>query len=548
MGDVELELFREPAEDGALDAPGPKVVAVAGAKGGVGKSLLAANLSVYLATLGRRVVVVDADEGGANLHAFFGVSHPSGIRPYEPPVPAFFSSDEDDLGYDEDDEDDAVATSSRVAEPPEEPASNDPVALPVPGLELLHAGIDEPARGERRRARRGRLLERLTALRADFVVVDLGSGTPRSMLDLWLDADLRVFVTLPEPTAIEGTYRFLRAAFARALVRATDGEERRELVQALRAQGNSPPPLDLARHLEEEQSPLAWRVRELMGRFELPLVVNQTRLRIDLELGDWMRSAVRRRFGVAIDYLGYIDADDTVWNTLRTGRPLLVESPGSKASRSIEKVARRLLARDAGKIRRSTTPHVPPNSHHDVLEVDRGATDEEIRRASKRVREVFAPGSLACYGLFEEAGLEKLRARLEEAHDVLLDPSRRRPYELSVFPAVVETPDVTEDDDVGPMPPAPVITPETDFTGGLLRAVRESRGVKLREISRTTKIGTPFLQAIEEDDFGALPAQVYVRGFVSELAKFLDLDPDHVSRTYIRRYRRWLTERGKSAG
>ena len=95
------------------------------------------------------------------------------------------------------------------------------------------------------------------------------------------------------------------------------------------------------------------------------------------------------------------------------------------------------------------------------------------------------------------------------------------------------------------MPPAPVITPETDFTGGLLRAVRESRGVKLREISRTTKIGKPFLQAIEEDDFGALPAQVYVRGFVAELAKFLELDPDHVSRTYIRRYRRWLTERGK---
>lgn len=542
MGDVELELFREPAEDGAVEAPGPKVVAVAGAKGGVGKSLLAANLSVYLATLGRKVVVVDADEGGATLHSFFGASHPAGIQPYEPPVPAFFSSDEDDLGY----EDEDAPPEPEPVPPPEEPTTNEPVALPVPGLKLLHAGVDEPARGERRRARRGRLLERLTALQADFVVVDLGSGTPRSLLDLWLDADLRVFVTLPEPTAIEGTYRFLRAAFARALVRSTEGEERRELVQALRAQQNTPAPLDLARHLEEEQSPLAWRVREMMGRFELPLVVNQTRLRIDLELGDWVRTAVRRRFGVAIDYLGYIDADDTVWNTLRTGRPLLVESPGSKASRSIEKVARRLLAKDAGKIRRSTSPNVPPNSHHDLLEVDRGATDEEIRRASKRVREVFAPGSLACYGLFEETGLERLRARLEEAHDVLLDPSRRRPYELSVFPAVVDDgPAVAEDEDSGPMPPAPVITPETDFTGGLLRAVRESRGVKLREISRRTKIGTPFLQAIEEDDFGALPAQVYVRGFVAELAKFLDLDPDHVSRTYIRRYRRWLTERGK---
>ena len=69
--------------------------------------MLAANLSVYLATLGRRVVVVDADEGGATLHSFFGVEHPTGVRPYEPPVPAFFSCDEDDLGYEDEDEETA---------------------------------------------------------------------------------------------------------------------------------------------------------------------------------------------------------------------------------------------------------------------------------------------------------------------------------------------------------------------------------------------------------------------------------------------------------
>ncbi|MEM9069567.1 MAG: helix-turn-helix domain-containing protein [Myxococcota bacterium] len=549
MGEeVDLELFREPAEDGAANAPGPKLLAVAGAKGGVGKSLLTANLGVYLATIGRRVVVVDADHGGATLHAFFGVAHPSGIPTYHPPAPTFIRAADDDDGFfdlvDDEDVDDEAGTDPEIeVEPP-----TGPVQLPLPNLRLLHAGIDEPPRGSRRRERRGRLAERLRALDADFVVIDLGAGTPRSLLDLWLDADLKVFVTLPEPTAIEGTYRFMRAAYARSLKRrAEPGDERRRVVQELRALGNSPPPLDLLGALgENEDDPLLPKATEAAAEFELPLVVNQTRLRADLELGDWIATATRRRLGVRVDYLGYIDADDTVWNTLRTGRPLLVESPGTKASRNIEKIARRLLALDAGKRRAASLPQVPLNSHHDLLEVDRGATDEEIRRAYKRARELFSPGSLACYGLFDSDGLGRLRARLEEAHDVLLDPARRRPYELSVFPIVADVdPDEGEDlTDEGPMPPAPVITPETDFTGGLLRAVRESQGIRIKDVSAHTKIGMTFLQAIEQDDFGTLPAQVYVRGFVTELAKYLKLDPEHVSRTYVRRFRRWVEEQG----
>ena len=388
---------------------------------------------------------------------------------------------------------------------------------------------------------------RLRSLSADHVVVDLGAGTHRSLLDLWLEADISVFVTLPEPTAIDGTYRFVRAVFARQLLRsAADSEERRQLLAALREMGNTPPPLDLARRLEERSDPLAARVRATMESFRFPFVVNQTRLRADLELGDWMETVARRRLGVRLDYIGYIDSDDTVWNTLRAGRPLLVESPGTKASRNIEKIARRLLAIDAGKHRRKSLPHVPPATHHDLLEVDRGATDEEIRRAYKRVREIYAPGSLACYGLFDEDGLERLRARLDEAHDVLLDPARRRPYELSVFPPEPKIErDADDERPMGPTPPPPIITPETDFTGGLLRAVRESRGVALKDVGQKTKIGLAFLRAIEEDDFAQLPAAVYVRGFVTEIAKFFSLDPEHVSRTYVRRYRRWNEEREK---
>ena len=55
----------------------PRVVAIGSGKGGVGKSLVAANVGIFLATLGKRVILVDAAFGAANLHIFAGVPRPS---------------------------------------------------------------------------------------------------------------------------------------------------------------------------------------------------------------------------------------------------------------------------------------------------------------------------------------------------------------------------------------------------------------------------------------------------------------------------------------
>ena len=53
------------------------VIAVIGGRGGVGASALAINLGVYLAQLGRRVLLIDADPSGAKLHTLLGLDLPS---------------------------------------------------------------------------------------------------------------------------------------------------------------------------------------------------------------------------------------------------------------------------------------------------------------------------------------------------------------------------------------------------------------------------------------------------------------------------------------
>ncbi|UJR79512.1 helix-turn-helix domain-containing protein [Sandaracinus amylolyticus] len=523
----DVDLFREPGDEDApsdrRDAPHegegerttPRArpactIAVGGSKGGVGTSVVAANLALYLASIGRRVLLVDADPGGANLHTLVGA--PSPTRPRA-----------------------------------DNRAAGRPVDTQIQGLRLLWGGLDEGLRGRRGGGRR-KLARAVESAEADYVVLDLGKCTNRGGIDALLSADLSLVLTLPEPTALESAYRFVRRAFLRYLHRSViDQPTRLALMQKARELGGAPAPLDLWRTLEDDGDPLAEVVRDAMERFHPNLVISQTRLRADLELGDQVRSAARRRLGIGIEYLGHVEYDDTVWSCVRARRLLLIESPGTKASKNVEKIARRLLALQTGK-RKPPARTVPPESHHDLLEVDRGATDEEVRRAFKRARDIYAEDALACYSLFESHELEVLRARLEEAYDVLLDPVRRKPYELSVFPPSEEheEPVPARMSRNEPLPPAPELTPDTDYTGALLRAVRESQGISLRDVSARTKVGLPYLEAIEGDAFDALPAPVYVRGFVTEIAKALKLDAAQVARTYVRRYRRHLEERGKS--
>jgi flagellar biosynthesis protein FlhG len=517
-----------PAHDSAADADsppaqsrstqrGPKLVrtgtrarrtiAIAGAKGGAGKTVVTCNLSIYLSTLGRTTLVVDADRSGPHLHTLLGVA---------PRLPGPQSV--------------ADLAESLMVE-----------ATQVPSLYFLEGGVADGQSGHAPLRSRRELFAMLESVECDYLVLDLGAGVDPELLDAYLAADVALYVTVPEPPAVEGTYRFVRALFLRALRNmACDDEEAASLTKLADELGGLPVPRELVEALEADEHPLSASARALLSKHQVHFLVNQTRVRSDLELGESICSAAWQRLGAPLHYLGYVDYDDNVWASVRERKPLLVKSPGTKASKNLEKLARRLLALDSGKGAPRAQRTLPKGSHHELLEVDRGATDEEVRRANRRMREVYAPDALCCYGLYAREELVGVRSRLDEAFDVLLDPARRRPYELTVFPdteaALPE--EVPNEARTRELPPAPVISPETEFDGSTLRAIRESQGLDLKQISRRTKINLAYLEAVESDDFAALPALVYVRGFVAEMAKCLRLDPVHVAHTYVRRVKR----------
>ena len=77
------------------------------------------------------------------------------------------------------------------------------------------------------------------------------------------------------------------------------------------------------------------------------------------------------------------------------------------------------------------------------------------------------------------------------------------------------------------------ISAETKFDGAFLKGAREACMATLEDVAEITKIGKHYLRAIEENDFDRLPAPVYVRGFVAEYARILNLNSQDVSKHYM---------------
>ncbi len=499
-----------------------RVIAIGGGRGGVGKSLLTVNLGVFFAQLGREVVVCDADSAGSGMHAMLGLELPAYVTP------------------------EAV-----------EEGKAQPVTTIVPGLRLLPTAYDAMTGSAVKPSRGVYYLKQIQHLDADYVLLNLGAGAGSVALDLFLNADVGVCVTAPEPLAVETTYRFCRALYFRLLRRALVKERfKMRLVEKV---AKALPPLSSPRQIIAEirrfDDVIANVAAQQLSRVKAHLVVGQTRLRADLELGTSMSIVADRFLGIALDYLGHIEHDDAVWLTVRRRQPLLIDSPTAKSARNIERVARRILALLAtGEARANTetlekaAPPRPdqPVTLFDVLGVPRTASDEEIRRAYKRQREIFKEGSPPLTSVVSQAMLKVEQARLDEAHDTLLDPVKRRAYLLSTFPddapvsvEPAQNRSAAHAAELAMMQAelAREINAETQFTGALLKRVRESVGIEIADIAQRTKISSAHLTAIENEALADLPAPVYVQGFVQQIAKYLKLDPVQVSKTYMRRLR-----------
>ncbi|MBX5484367.1 MAG: P-loop NTPase [Myxococcaceae bacterium] len=295
-----------------------RIIAVGGGKGGIGKTLVSVNLAVALAQRNQKVVIVDADLGGANVHTCLGIAQPqTTLTDYVERRIARL-------------EDVCVPTS-------------------IPNLSLIGGALDALDVANLKFQQKQKLLRNLQTLDADTVVLDLGAGTSFNVLDFFLVAHHGLLVLLPEPTSIENAYRFIKSAFFRRLQDLQTSMGIEDLIETAMStrEGAVRTPLEFVARAKAIDAEAGARLERELEQFRVRLVVNQARGPGDADVGHAVVSAWRKFFGLNLDYLGAISYDDAAWRAVRKRRPLLVEGPESIAAAALRKIADNLLALDA---------------------------------------------------------------------------------------------------------------------------------------------------------------------------------------------------------
>lgn len=281
-------------------APQPVVLPIAGGKGGVGRSVVAANLALALARLDHRVILIDADLGGADLHNLLGLAN-----------------DRPGLGE--------VLTGRGLA-------VGDVVApLAEPRLAFCPGDAMVPAAANPGFQKKRKLLHAIAHLDADFVLLDLGAGASITVMDFFLASPLGLVVLPPERTALDNARNFLKNAAFRALERALGGNSACERVLAgCQARGRGPEAMrmaELAAELEAVHPGGGLRARRALERVRPKLVLNRARRLDDFaharQLADWAADEL----GLMAEVLGFLPEDPVNAAAAEAGAPALEIDP-----------------------------------------------------------------------------------------------------------------------------------------------------------------------------------------------------------------------------
>lgn len=158
---------------------GIRIIAVTSGKGGVGKTNFTVNLAIALARAGKKVLIIDADLGLANVEVILGKSSHY----------TMMNLLHEDIFVDE-----------VILEGPE-------------GIQYISGGSGFEQLADLSSEDRNMLIQKLIECEkyADIILIDTGAGVGRNVLDFLLAADEILLLTTPEPTALTDAYAVIKA-------------------------------------------------------------------------------------------------------------------------------------------------------------------------------------------------------------------------------------------------------------------------------------------------------------------------------------------------
>lgn len=200
------------------------------------------------------------------------------------------------------------------------------------------------------------------------------------------------------------------------------------------------------------------------------------------------------------------------------------------------------------------------NNYYEILEVSENATQHDITVAYERAKRTYSSQNASLSAIFSAEEAQLLRSMIDEAFNVLGNQTYRNIYEkrrqskrfseseltieaiksasLELFPDLQKT--YNEKEASYPVDEAyeKEIASKREWTGDDLRKVREYKKVTIEMMHETTKINPWYLSAVEKMDAVNLPAAVFVRGYVIQMARMLNLNDLVVAESYMKIFRK----------
>ncbi len=296
-----------------------KVIAIGGGKGGVGKSIVTANLAAGLAKEGKQVIAVDIDTGGPNLHTCLG------IKKLQHGLFDFLLRKEKKLAE--------IACSTDIK-----------------GLKVIGIKEDYPGDVNIKFNQKIRLVEALKELDADYILLDLGSGATSNVVDFFAIADEGIIVSSTEVTSILNTYSFIKSLLYRKMEKYLSDREQVELLEIVRKSADPENEMGIKQinDLEEKLIKVDPAAKEMIAflkkQIKVKLVLNMVKKSAEEKIGLSIKDIVKKFLSIDVEYLGPLKRDDVVETSVKGMRPFVLAAPSSLASLCLKSILSKIMS------------------------------------------------------------------------------------------------------------------------------------------------------------------------------------------------------------
>ena len=293
------------------------ILAVGGAKGGVGKSALAANLAVGLSLLGQKVVLADLDLGGADVHLYVGVKSLS--RTWNDFLERKVDSIKD------------IMTPTHFE-----------------GLSLIGGDSSKLGSENLPYSQKQKILRHLRELEGDYLILDLGGNSSYNVLDFFLFADHKIVVSGTEPASVLDSYSFVKVSFYRFLERFfAEHKSLKDLGRQIKdgsLEQSKNLSLDSIFEQVRERDPSAYtKLKQQHDQFRVSLVINMADSRKDFRIAESMQQVLKEKCFLDVGILGTIPFDKLARKAARSFTPIIVENPRCQPSKAIHQMLAAIL-------------------------------------------------------------------------------------------------------------------------------------------------------------------------------------------------------------